>query len=131
MNIQDIKKFCSICGSIYDTNEITNCTYCRNKLTRSGVYEHTYSERTGVYQIKLNAKVIEPKVGCGQKVFCDKLIGEKFSKRLMICGNRYGTSKLLTLCKVCKNKFECPDCHREVNKEDLFKEGCRYCYTLF
>jgi hypothetical protein len=30
-----------------------------------------------------------------------------------------------------KKKIECPDCERLVEKEELFKEGCIYCYTLW
>jgi ribosomal protein L37AE/L43A len=30
-----------------------------------------------------------------------------------------------------EDKVTCPDCGRKVRKEERFKEGCIYCYSLW
>jgi hypothetical protein len=54
MKIENIKSFCKICGSLQDNGRLSNCPFCKNKLTKVESCDQCFSEQKGSYTLKLN-----------------------------------------------------------------------------
>ena len=54
MMIKDIKKFCPVCGNLYDRGNFQKCVNCKCKLVEVRNYNQEFSEFNGVYTLKLN-----------------------------------------------------------------------------